>query len=122
MPRADRIGIRERIHADGSVEIAPTLAEMKEAFRRLAGRGVDAVAICFLHSYRNPENELRAARCAPRRIFVSLSHRISPEYREFARFSPAVPNAVLCRAPTASESGNGSTPTDRSKLPPPWRR
>ncbi len=95
VPRADRIGIRERIHADGSVEFVPTLAEMKEAFRRLAARGVEAVAICFLHSYRNPENELRAARCAPRRIFVSLSHRISPEYREFERFSTTVANAYL---------------------------
>ncbi|MBI4161787.1 MAG: hydantoinase/oxoprolinase family protein [Acidobacteria bacterium] len=95
VPRGLRIGVRERILADGRVEIPLRAAEVREAFRRLARRGVESIAICLLHSHRNPEHEITAGRLAPRNLSVSLSHRVSPEYREFERFSTTVANAYL---------------------------
>src|SRR6478735_5985816 len=53
VPRARRIGVRERMRFDGSVGTPLTAASLDEAVRAAAGLGVEAIAVCYLHSYRN---------------------------------------------------------------------
>src|SRR4029079_4186329 len=60
--------------------------------------GVEAVAVCFLHAYANPEHERIAGemiRKALPGVYLSLSHDILREYREFERMSTTVVNAYI---------------------------
>ena len=66
---------------------------------RSQAEGVEAVAVCFLHSYANPEHERdrrrnRRASALPD-AYVSLSHEILREYREYERISTTVVNAYI---------------------------
>ena len=61
-------------------------------------QGVDAVAVCFLHSYANPEHERIAGEIVEEALpgcYVSLSHEILREYREYERMSTTVVNAYI---------------------------
>ena len=61
-------------------------------------RGVEAIAILFLHSYRNPAHEQRAKRIVEEsypELFVTASHELSQEYREFERTSTTAANAYV---------------------------
>jgi len=70
--------------------------EVDRLAARLAGASVDAVALCLLHSYRNPVHEqLAAARLEAAGLLVSASHRVLPEYREFERWSTTALNAYV---------------------------
>lgn len=98
VPRHLRFEINERTFANGEIgkNVAPD--ELNEMTRRLVEEGVESVAICFLHSYRNPKNEREAGILLRNRfpsIPVSLSSEVIPEYREFERFSSTVVNAYL---------------------------
>src|SRR5260221_3225908 len=84
--------------ASGEVLEPLAHASLEEACRRLAGENVEAVAVCLLHSYVNPEHERAAGevvRGLRPRASVSLSHRILREYREFERTSTTVVNAYI---------------------------
>ncbi len=98
IPRQLRFGVRERVRADGAVEVALDEAMVAEHARWMSDAGIDCVAIMFLHSYRNPQHELRAQdllnELAPE-ISVTTSHETSPEIREFERCSTTVLNALL---------------------------
>src|SRR6185503_19771293 len=63
VPRHLRFDVGERTLADGTIEQPLDEAEVEELASELAERGIEAVAICFLHSFANPANE-RAARAA----------------------------------------------------------
>jgi N-methylhydantoinase A len=96
--RSWRYEVEERMLADGSVH--RPLDE--EQVRRLAGeikaRGVESVAILLLHSYRNPAHERRVEEIIREELpgaFVSSSHRLSQEYREFERVSTVAANAYI---------------------------
>ena len=72
--------------------------EVREAARSLAEAGVEAVAICFLFSYLNPEHERRAAAIVREEMpgaFVTASAGIFPQFREFERFTTACMNAFV---------------------------
>jgi N-methylhydantoinase A len=88
----------ERVLSSGEVHAPLDRAGIEAACRRLAAEGVEAVAVCFLHSYANPEHE-RAAGEIVRRVlpdaYLSLSHDILREYREFERMSTTVVNAYI---------------------------
>lgn len=90
-----RIGLRERIHADGTVEVPLTRIEVERVLEKLRQQGIESIAVCFLHSYRNPAHEKLVARCSRGDLFLSLSHQISPGYREYERFSTTAANAYL---------------------------
>jgi N-methylhydantoinase A len=95
----DRIfEIRERIGAQGDV-IEPLAAEdVAGAVRKLVADGVEAVAICFLFAYANPAHEQVAAeivRAAAPDLYVSLSHEVNPEWREYERTASTVANAYI---------------------------
>ncbi|MGH7084263.1 MAG: hydantoinase/oxoprolinase family protein, partial [Acetobacteraceae bacterium] len=98
VPRRLRIGVRERIRADGSIAIPLDAASLDRGLATLAPARVEAVAICFLHSWRNPEHELSAAAAARARmpgVTVSASAEILPEIKEFERFCTTVANAAV---------------------------
>ena len=96
--RALRFEVNERVNAAGEVLAPLDEAELDAIAARLEAEGVEAIAILFLHSYRNPDHELAAQRFFRRRcpgMFVSTSHELSQEYREFERTSTVVANAYV---------------------------
>jgi N-methylhydantoinase A len=93
--RRASIGVDERAHYDGSIERRPSAGELARLRRRLARLGVRSVAVCLLHSYRNPENERAVARALAGDRYLCASHEVSPEFREYERASTTVINAYV---------------------------
>jgi N-methylhydantoinase A len=96
--RALRFEVRERVLADGEVVVALDEAEVAALGDRLAALGVEAAAILFLHCYRNAAHEARAKailEAGHPALFVSASHELSQEYREFERCSTVAANAYI---------------------------
>ncbi|HEY0422642.1 MAG TPA: hydantoinase/oxoprolinase family protein [Rhodopila sp.] len=93
-----RLPVRERIRADGSVEIALDSGSLEGAIDRLRDAEVQAVAICFLHAWRNPAHEQQAAEAVRNRlpgVYVTTSFEVLPQIKEFERFSTTVANAAV---------------------------
>jgi N-methylhydantoinase A len=91
-----RLGVPERVRADGSVETP--LGDLAPVLARLRAAAPEAIAIGLLHAYANPVHEqaLRAAVAeALPGVPISLSSEISPEIREYERLSTTVLNALL---------------------------
>jgi N-methylhydantoinase A len=98
VPRRLTREVDERMLGSGEVLEPLKAASVEDACRTLAEEGVEAVAVCFLHSYANPEHERAAGEIVRRLLpgaYLSLSHRILREYREFERTSTAVVNAYI---------------------------
>jgi N-methylhydantoinase A len=96
--RALRFEIRERIDAQGNVLVKLDQDQVRGIVDDLVKSGIDAIAILFLHSYRNPSHELQAKRIVQEAypdLFVSASHELSQEYREFERSSTVAANAYV---------------------------
>ena len=96
--RALRFEIGERIDAQGTVLIRLDEAQVRAAVAAAVAQGAQAIAILFLHSYRNPAHEQRAKRIVEQefpQLFVSASHELSQEYREFERTSTVAANAYV---------------------------
>ncbi len=92
----ERIGARERLAWDGAVVTELTAREIARVVRLVAGLRPEAVAICFLFSFRNSRHEARMAAALRRAGYlVSVSHEILPEFREYERTSTTVINAYL---------------------------
>jgi N-methylhydantoinase A len=93
-----RYEIRERMDAQGAVLIKLDEDAVRAAAADAVRQGAQAIAILFLHSYRNPAHEQRAkaivAEAHPH-VFVTASHELSQEYREFERTSTAAANAYV---------------------------
>lgn len=93
-----RVEVAERTLADGTIRTAIDPSEVAAAALALAEAGATALAIIFINSYANPENEKRAAEAA-RAVWpnehVSVSSEILPEIREFERASTTALNAYL---------------------------
>lgn len=93
-----RFDISERIDAQGAVLIKLDETQVRSAVSAAVAQGVTAVAILFLHSYRNPAHEQRAKQIIEQafpQLFVTASHELSQEYREFERTSTAAANAYI---------------------------
>lgn len=96
VPRKLCFGIQERAHYDGSIAQTPSETEIKRLAARLKRARVQSVAICFLHAYRNPANEKRVVRGLRNSgLYLSASHEISPEFREYERASTTAVNAYV---------------------------
>jgi N-methylhydantoinase A len=98
VPRDLRFQVSERIHFDGRVEQEIDEEEMREVARCLREARVDAIAICFLYSFVDPRHEQIARRIVAEECpdaFISCSHEICPEFREYERLSTTVVNAYL---------------------------
>lgn len=91
--------VRERILADGSIHLPLDDDDVADATRRLLDDGAEAIAICFLNSYRNSCHEQSAAaiaKCiANGNVPVITSSDTSPEFREYERFSTAAAAAFV---------------------------
>src|SRR3954467_6155341 len=90
--------VEERLLASGEEHQPLNRASVADACQVLAAEGVEAVAVCFLHSYLDPAHERVAGemiRKALPNAYVSLSHDILREYREFERMSTTVVNAYI---------------------------
>ncbi|MBI4192716.1 MAG: hydantoinase/oxoprolinase family protein [Betaproteobacteria bacterium] len=98
VPRSMRIEVTERMNAQGAVLIPLDENEIIAIARRLKAMKVQAVAILFLHSYCSPDHEIRAKRIIEEQcpgVFVTSSHELSQEYREFERTSTVAANAYI---------------------------
>ena len=100
VPRRLRFGVSERVLADGSVRIPLDEGELRVAARELRDAKVEAVAVVFLHSYRNSAHEVRAGEILAEElpgVVVSLSHQVHPEPKEYERASTTVLDAYVKR-------------------------
>src|SRR5438128_2692356 len=90
--------VTERVLADGTVRTPLEEADARRAIRELVARGVTTLAVCLLHAYLNPVHERRIAALvaeeAPH-VAVTLSHEVSPTFREYERTSTTVVNAYV---------------------------
>jgi N-methylhydantoinase A/oxoprolinase/acetone carboxylase beta subunit len=101
IPRRFIAEVSERVLADGSIRTPLDEADARAAIRGLAARGVTTLAVCLLHAYLNPAHEQRvAALCAEEapHVTVTLSHEVSPTFREYERTSTTVVNAYVMTA------------------------
>lgn len=98
VPRRYRIPIRERIRADGHVLKPVHRDDVAHALNVFGPAEIVAIAVCFVNSYVNPEHELAVEEMLRDAGFegeISLSHRLSREYREYERTSTAVIDAYV---------------------------
>jgi N-methylhydantoinase A len=99
VPRDRRHEVEARVHFDGRVERAPEPEKVRAVARRLAEQGVEAVAVCFLYSFLDPSHERLVAEILAEELgsgaFITCSHQVSPEFREYERLSTTVVNAFL---------------------------
>src|SRR5262244_203508 len=96
--RALRFEVKERVLADGEVERPLDEDEIKALGARLEQLGIEACAILFLNCYVRGDHEARAKAILEAnhpQMFVSASHELSQEYREFERCSTVVANAYI---------------------------
>ena len=90
--------VTERMNADGKVLTGIDTTEIERIALEIRAHGVEAVAVCFLHAYANPEHERLAGEILRRAnpdLFVTLSHEILREFREYERTSTTVLNAFV---------------------------
>lgn len=102
--RALRLEVRERMTAEGKIHVPLDETSVHAACDRLEAEGVEAVAIMLLHGYANPAHEARVKAIVRQRLpraFVTASHELSREYREFERCSTVAANAYI--GPEVSE-------------------
>ena len=98
VPRRLRLPIRERVDAQGQVLVPLDEHSVAHALDMLAPQNIEAIAVGFLHSFTNPDHERRVGDAIARRfpnVAVTLSSEVSPEMREYERFSTAAANAYL---------------------------
>ena len=93
-----RVGVPERIRANGVVERPLDEEALVENLEYLVQEGAEALAVCFLFSYLNPSHEQKAAEIIRSRfpeVYTSLSHEVIPQIKEFDRLSTTVINSYV---------------------------
>jgi N-methylhydantoinase A len=98
VPRHLRLEVDERVYADGSIARSPDARVVARLVAELRDKGIEAIAICFVHSYANPVHEQLVGaivgEVAPG-VRVSLSSEVVPEIREYERTSTTVVNVYV---------------------------
>ena len=98
VPRHLRLGVRERLRADGRVETPLDRDSLDQAIATLARARVRSVAVCYLHAYRDDRHERltrETLREALPDVYVSLSSQVLPQIKEYQRVSTTVVNAYV---------------------------
>ena len=98
VPRDLRFGIPERVAADGAVLLALDEAAVRAVAVELRRRKIEAVAVCFLHSFTHEAHERRAGQILAEElpgVAISLSCEVCPEIREYERTSTTIANAYV---------------------------
>jgi N-methylhydantoinase A len=96
--RRDIYEVPERVAADGQVLQAIDEVAIREVLAAITAKGIDSVAVVFLHSYAYPAHEQRVGAIAAARfpaLQLSLSSEVSPKWREYERTSTTVMNAYV---------------------------
>ncbi|HZT86873.1 MAG TPA: hydantoinase/oxoprolinase family protein [Stellaceae bacterium] len=97
-PRHLRLGVVERIRADGRIETPLDPASLDRAIETLRQAEVEAVAVCYLHAWRDDRHERQTAEALARALphaYVSLSSQVLPQIKEFERVSTTIVNAYV---------------------------
>ncbi|HLJ58991.1 MAG TPA: hydantoinase/oxoprolinase family protein [bacterium] len=100
VPRKWVAEIGERLLGDGRVYAKLDPAEVRAAVQRLVGQGIQAIAVCFLHSYKNAEHERQAVALIREefpQLFASASHEVLSQQREYERALVTVFTAYIGR-------------------------
>jgi N-methylhydantoinase A len=105
VPRRLRLGVSERTNYLGQIvkDIDPD--EIETLVKKLINNGVEAVAVCLLHSYANPANEQKIGKILERTLpaeAISLSHEVIREFREYERMSTTVLDAYIKKSVATS--------------------
>lgn len=98
VPRRLRLPVRERVNAKGVELLEVDASDVRSALEVFATEKVTAIAVVFLHSYANPAHELAVEEIIREAGFsgaISLSHRVSGEYRDYERCSTTVVDAFV---------------------------
>jgi N-methylhydantoinase A len=96
IPKSLRYGIKERVSAQGEIIEELRTTTVEKLLTELKRKGIEALAVCLLFAYTNPTHEQRIAQLAQDKdFFLSLSHQILPEFREYERCSTTVINALV---------------------------
>jgi N-methylhydantoinase A len=98
VPRPLRLPVEERTIHTGEILTPLNEADVHAAVAKFKQEKVEAVAICFLHSYINPANEQRALEICRRGldgVYLTASHEVLPVYREYERFSTTAVSAAV---------------------------
>ncbi|MBT6169692.1 MAG: hydantoinase/oxoprolinase family protein [Flavobacteriaceae bacterium] len=99
VPRKDVVEVKERIMWDGSIHTELNESDLSKIVKIINDENIKAVAICYLHSYVNPEHEIKTREFLSKHIsedvVISLSHEIAREWREYERASTAVMNSYI---------------------------
>ena len=96
VPAERRIGLAERVDHTGSAVLTPDPAAIAAVVKQVKAIGVESVAVSLLHSYANPAHERALGEALAKAVpFVSLSHEVNPETREFERTATTALNASV---------------------------
>ena len=98
VPRHLRVGVRERIRADGSIEMPLDEGSLARAVRAFVRARVESVAVCYLHAWRDDRHERRTAEVVQEALpgaYVCLSSQVLPQIKEYQRVSTTVVNAYV---------------------------
>jgi N-methylhydantoinase A len=98
VPRARRLGVRERLRADGSTAVSLDQGSLARAIEALRRDQVEAVAVCYLHAYRDAAHEEATGKALARAlpgVYVSLSSAVLPRIKEYERVCTTVVNAYV---------------------------
>ena len=95
VPRTMCFGVRERAYFDGAIAERPSQAEIRRLKATLRKTGVESIAICFLHAYRNRANEKLVADALSGLGYLCCSYDVCPEFREYERSSTTLINAYV---------------------------
>jgi N-methylhydantoinase A len=98
VPRRLRLGVRERLRADGRVELPLDRASLEGAIEMLKHEKIEAAAICYLHAYRDASHEQATSRAIEREfpgIYISASSEVLPQIKEYERVSTTIVNAYV---------------------------
>ena len=99
VPRKDVVEVDERIMWNGSIHTALNENDLSKIAKMINDEDIKAIAVCYLHSYVNPEHEIKTREFLSKHIsedvVISLSHEIAREWREYERASTAVMNSYI---------------------------
>ena len=98
VPRSLSYEVTERLNGRGEVVTPLQVSDLETLIPSLLEKDVEAIAVCFLHSFTNPAHEQAAGQWLREQLpqlSVSLSHEVAPEIREYERMSTTVCNAYV---------------------------
>ena len=99
VPREDVLEVKERLRWNGEIIKKIDNNDLNKIINKINREKIQAVAICFLHSYVNPAHEIEAKKIIKENVKhdveISLSHELAREWREYERASTAVMNSYI---------------------------